>query len=130
MRFKEAMISYDTHSTFVKQTLILQSICNRIIPQDLKDLITAILQPGSQLQWRTWWKDETQTIEQQRRDRDKKISQDQLFGEGDYADVQKQSLYDDHTLDLSYAAALNSQDRIEEIKKKIRSFTKVCGDQR
>ena len=36
------------------------------------------------------------------------ISQDQLFGEGDYADVQKQSLYDDHTLDLSYAAALNS----------------------
>lgn len=49
------------------------------------------------------------------------ISQDELLGEGDYADTQRQSLYDDHALDLP----LNVQDRIEEEEKKIVSFSKV-----
>ena len=51
------------------------------------------------------------------------MTADQLLGEGDYADVQRQSLYDDHTLDLCHTAALNAWDRIEEVGKKIESFT-------
>lgn len=49
------------------------------------------------------------------------ISQDQLLGEGDYANVQKQSLYDDHTLAVCHTAALHAWDRTGEIGKKIES---------
>ena len=49
------------------------------------------------------------------------ISQDQLLGEGDYADVQRQSPYDDHVLDLPF----DVWDRTEEKGKKNVSFSKV-----
>ena len=53
------------------------------------------------------------------------ISKDQLLGEGHYANVERQSLYNGHTLSLCHTAALNAWDRIEEVGKKIESFTKV-----
>ena len=52
------------------------------------------------------------------------ISQDQLCGEQDYGHVQRQSLYDDHILDLCRPANLNVWYRIGEEGKKIESFTK------
>ena len=52
------------------------------------------------------------------------ISPNQLLGEGDYANVQRQSVCDDHTLALYCTTALNAWDRIGEIGKKIESFTK------
>ena len=52
------------------------------------------------------------------------ISQDQLLREGDYANLQRQYVYDDHTLALYCTAALNAWDRIRKIGKKIESFTK------
>ena len=39
------------------------------------------------------------------------ISQDQLLQEADYANVQRQSVYDDHTLALCHTVALNAWDR-------------------
>ena len=53
------------------------------------------------------------------------VSQDQLLGEGDYADIERQSLYNECTLDLCRMAALNAWDWIEETGKKAESFTKV-----
>ena len=53
------------------------------------------------------------------------ISQDQLLEERDYAYVQKQSLYDGHTLGLCLTAALNTWERTEAVGEKIESFTKV-----
>ena len=53
------------------------------------------------------------------------ISQDQVLEEGDYINVQRQSLYDNHTLVLCCTAALNAWDGIEEVEKKIESFTMV-----
>ena len=49
----------------------------------------------------------------------------QILGEEDYATVERQPLYDGHTLALCHAAALNTWDRNEEVGKKIESFTKV-----
>ena len=77
------------------------------------------MEPGPQLQWRTWWKDEAKTIEQQSRARGMEISQDQLFREGDYANGERQSLYDAHTLALCHTVVLNAWDKIGEIGKKI-----------
>lgn len=54
-RFKEAAISYGMHSLFIQ---------NRIIPQDWKGLVTAILEAGPQLKWLTWWIEEASNIEQ------------------------------------------------------------------
>ena len=54
-----------------------------------------------------------------------KISQEQLLREGEYANMQMQSLYDEHTLTLCCIAALNAWDRTEKVGKKIESFTKV-----
>ena len=44
--------------------------------------------------------------------------------------VERQSVYDDHMLDLCHAAALNAWDGIGEIGKKIELFTKVIQDQK
>ena len=53
------------------------------------------------------------------------ISHGQFHGEGNYSDVQRQSLYDYHTLSLSHAAVLNAWDRVQEVGKRIESFTKI-----
>ena len=52
------------------------------------------------------------------------ISQDQILG-GDFDTIERQAVYDDHTLDLCHTAALNAWDRIGEIGKKTESFTKA-----
>ena len=89
-------------------------------------MVTAVLEAGSLIQWKSWWREEAKTIEQRSKARGIKVSQDQLLGEGDYADIERQqSLYNEHTLDLCHMAALNAWDQIEEIGKKTESFTNV-----
>ena len=98
-RFKEAIVSYGMHSPFVKQMLNLRSVCNTIIPKDWIDLVKGVLEPGPQLQWSTWFREEAKTIEQWSKSRDREIFQDQILGEGDYATIERQAI-DDHILDL------------------------------
>ena len=61
-RLKEAIVSYGMHSSFVRQMLKSWTTKNRTVPQDWKDLITAILESGPQLQWKTWWKEAARII--------------------------------------------------------------------
>jgi hypothetical protein len=49
-RFKEAIISYVINSPYVKQILNSWATQNRIILPDWKDIATAILETGPQLQ--------------------------------------------------------------------------------
>ena len=65
------------------------SVYNRIIPKDWIDLVKGVLEPGSQLQWSTWFREEAKTIEQWSKARGMEISQDQLLGEGDYATIER-----------------------------------------
>ena len=53
------------------------------------------------------------------------ISPNQLLGEGQYFTIERQSLYDGHTMALYHTGVLNSWNSIEEIRKKIELFTKV-----
>lgn len=62
------------------------------------------------------WPSFTMVIEQQDRARSTKIPQDQLLG-GHYADLQRQSRFDDHTLVLCQTATLNAWDRVEKLYK-------------
>lgn len=54
----------------------------------------AILEPASYLQWLSWWREGAREIEQQNRARGRDISTDQLLGEGQFAEVEVQALYD------------------------------------
>lgn len=80
----------------------------RIIPQDWKDLATAKLEAGPQLQWRTWCKEDTRAMELQNRARGINSSQDQLLGEAQYAELQRQLEFCDHTLVLCHLTAFNA----------------------
>lgn len=115
------MVAFGMHSLFVRQML---NSWPSGYSTNWRDLVTAVLKPGPQLQQRTWWKDEARTTGQRSRVTGIKISQNQILGEDNYADVQRQSTYD-HTLALCHAAALNAWDRIEEVRKRTESFTKV-----
>jgi hypothetical protein len=48
--FKEAIFSYEMHLPYVKQILNNWATQNRIITQDLKGLVTAVLEAGLLLQ--------------------------------------------------------------------------------
>ena len=50
--------------TFWEADINLWSTSNGIVTQDWKYLVKAVLVTSSQLQWRSWWKDEAKTIEQ------------------------------------------------------------------
>ena len=88
-------------------------------------MVTAVLEAGPLIQQESWWREEAKTIEQRIRARGIEVSQDQLLGEGEYIDIERQSLYNEHTLDLCYKVALKPCDWIEEIGNKTESFTKV-----
>ena len=51
-RFKEAIVSYGMHSSFVKQMLNLWPVCNRIIPKGCIVLVNCVLELCPQLQCR------------------------------------------------------------------------------
>ena len=88
---KEAIVIYGMHSPFVKQMPNSWSCCNRVTPKDWLDMVTAMLEAGLLIQWKSWWREEAKTIEQRSRARGIEVSQDQLLREGDYADIERQS---------------------------------------
>ena len=63
-------------------------------------MVKDILEPGPQLKWSTWFREEVKIIEQWSKARGREISQDQICGEGDYATIERQTVYDDHILNL------------------------------
>ena len=62
--FERDYISYGIHWPYVEQTLNNWASQNRIIPQDWKRLVTAVLETGLLMQWLTWWREEAANIEQ------------------------------------------------------------------
>ncbi|KAL6031093.1 hypothetical protein STEG23_029426 [Scotinomys teguina] len=62
---KEARVTYDIHSTYVKQMLNSWSTSNRIIPNDWHQLTSAVLEYSQQLQWKSWLREEARNLEQQ-----------------------------------------------------------------
>jgi hypothetical protein len=96
---------------------------NRVIPQDWKGLVSAVLEAGQQLQWLLWWKQEATKIQHNIA---RRINiKDWLLGEGCYADLQDQIQSDDVIIEQCHIAALRVWDMIEEPGKKSTSFIKA-----
>ncbi|KAL6080886.1 hypothetical protein STEG23_003438 [Scotinomys teguina] len=98
---KEAIVTYGIHSTYVKQMLNSWSTSNRIIPDDWHQLTSAVLEYSQQLQWKSWLREEARNLEQQGKLRGFEISQDQILGEGHFADRNIQATCDEHTISLA-----------------------------
>ena len=96
------------HLPFVKQILTSWAINNRLIHQDRKDMARGILEPAANLQWFAWWRGEVNEIARQNRARGREISTDQMLGEGHFAEVEVQAVYDEETLALCQLSALTA----------------------
>ena len=94
------------------------SVCNRIIPKDQKELVKGVKEPDPQLQQCLQLREEAKFIEQWSKAISRGISQDQILGQRDYATIERQAVYDDHTLHLCCTVALNSWDRIGSFQRK------------
>ena len=86
------------HSPYVKQ--MLRSVCNSIITKDWIELINCVLKPVPQSQWSNWFREKAMSVEQWTKARGREISQRKTLGDRDYATIERQAVYDDHTLDL------------------------------
>ena len=64
-------------------------------------------------------------IAQQNRARGREISTDQLLGEGRFAEIEVQAVYDEETLALCRLSALKAWDKVTESGKRLESFTQV-----
>lgn len=106
----------------MKQILNLWSTQNRIIHQGWRKCGNSNI--GS-LQWQASWKEEARVTEWLIQARGINFSQDQLLGEGQYAELQRPLEFDDHTLALRHLAALNARDKVEESGKRSESLTKI-----
>ena len=53
------------------------------------------------------------------------VSQNQILGEGHYADMDSQAIFNEHTLSLCHTTALTTWDKIQELGNIIESYTKV-----
>ena len=61
---KESLVLYSLHSPFVKEMLNTLTTKNRVIPQDWKGLVSAVLEAGQQLQWLLRWRHEATGLAQ------------------------------------------------------------------
>lgn len=81
-------MSYGMHSAW-RQMVNVWSSRNRntLIPSDWNQLVSAVLEYSTQLEWKSWLKEKINTLEQQGKVRSYEISQDQILGTGHNADV-------------------------------------------
>ena len=75
-------------------------------------LVSVILDDRPQLRFKCYFREEAKILEQQGKAKGLETSQDQILGEGTYADPQAQALYNEQILSLCHKAALNAWDRI------------------
>ena len=69
--------------------------------------------------FKCYFREEAKILEQQGKAKGLETSQDQILGEGTYADPQAQALYNEQILSLCHTATLNVWDRIQQLGKQL-----------
>ena len=62
-------------------------------PHDWLHLVSVVLEVGLQLQWKCYWREEAKALEKQERIKGFEAFQDQILGNGCYADPQSQAFF-------------------------------------
>ena len=95
-------------SPYVRQQVKTWASRNKITPHNLIKLISAVLEHGPQLQWKSYWRESAKALEHQGRVKGFETSQDQICGESHHADVDTQATYNEHTLSPCHTATFNA----------------------
>lgn len=122
---KNAIMTFEVHSPYVKQLLSTWATNNKITPSDWNDLISAVLDHSSQIQWKALWRQESKALELQGLRDGFDASESKIMGEKQFSDPQVQAGYDECTFDLCKTAAVNALDKVREPGERVESYSKV-----
>ena len=92
---KQAVVTYGLHSTFIREKVKTQVSSIKAFSYDWLQLVSAVLDDGPQLLWKYYFRKEAKILEHQGKAKGLETSQDQILGEGTYADPQAQALYNE-----------------------------------
>ena len=128
--FKQAIVNYGLHSSFVREMLKSWALSSRATPQDWNQLISAVLENGPLWHFKCLFKQEARLLQQQESAKGIEVSLDQILGEGLYSDPQEQALYDENILSICATAALRAWDRVQDSGQRVESYVRVKQGQR
>ena len=84
--FKQAIVNYGLHSSFVRKMLKSWALSSRATSQDWNQLTSAVLENGPLLHFKCLFKQEARLLQQQESVKGIEVSLDQILGEGLYSD--------------------------------------------
>ena len=128
--FKQAIVNYGLHSSFVREMLKSWALSNRATPKDWNQLTSAVLENGPLWHFKCLFKQEARLLQQQESAKGIEVSLDQILGEGLYSDPQEQALYDENILSICATAALRAWDRVQDSGQRVESYVRVKQGQR
>ena len=59
---KQAVVSYGMHSPHVRELVNTWASRNKVTPHDWLQLVSAVLDHGPQLQWKSFWREKAKTL--------------------------------------------------------------------
>ena len=128
--FKQAIVNYGLHSSFVREMLKSWALSNRATPKDWNQLTSAVLENGPLWHFKCLFKQEARLLQQQESAKGIEVSLDQILGEGLYSDPQEQALYDENILFVCATAALRTWDRVQDSGQRVELYIRVKQGQR
>ena len=128
--FKQAIVNYGLHSSFVREMLKSWALSSRATPQDWNQLTSAVLENRPLWHFKCLFKQEARLLQQQESAKGIEVSLDQILGEGPYSDPQEQALYDENILSICATAALRAWDRVQDSGQRVESYVRVKQGQR
>ena len=128
--FKQAIVNYGLHSSFVREMLKSWALSSRATPQDWNQLTSAVLENRPLWHFKCLFKQEARLLQQQESAKGIEVSLDQILGEGPYSDPQEQALYDENILSICATAALRAWDRVQDSGQRVESYIRVKQGQR
>ena len=110
---KQAIQNYGVNSPFTKG--IMQGVAegNHVIPADWHNLTRAVLSPGENLQFGSWWQDHAQITANRNQVRNLPITMEQLLGIGPWNNPQDQMRMNDLAIEQIRQCYLMAWDKIE-----------------
>ena len=113
---KQTALSYGLQSPFGRMMVKTWDSHNMATQCKWLHLVSAVLEDGSQLVWKCYWRKEAKTFRTEKA-KEFEASQDQILGKNTYADPHDQTLYDEHILSICHTADFNAWDKSAKLGK-------------
>ena len=101
-KIKQAVKIYGFHSAFVREMIKTWPFSIKVMPHDQLQLVSSVLDDGPKLMFKCYFREDAKILEQHGKTKGLETSQDQILGEGTFADPWTQEHYDEQT--CHYAA--------------------------